>query len=366
MKIESVKDKLEWAVRIAEKLTSKAASLPVLKCILFSVDEGSLKIKATNLDLGIEISIPVKILKEGTVAVPGSTISNFISNLGSDKSVSLETKEGNLHISSKNSSALLKAYSSEEFPSLPPVSEEHSFSINAKEFVKGLRSVWWSASISSMKPEISSVCIYPEGEDIVFVATDSFRLAEKKVRCKEKPDFDKVLIPFKNAAEIIRILEEAPKDVKISFDKNQISFSFDNVYLVSRLIEGNFPAYQQIIPKESKTEAVIIKQDLVSSLRTANIFSDTFNRILIKVTPDEKKFELLTKNNDVGENDNTLDAALTGEPIEISFNYKNIADCFQSIDADSVSLSFNGANRPLVIKSVGDTSFFYLVMPMNK
>jgi DNA polymerase-3 subunit beta len=229
-----------------------------------------------------------------------------------------------------------------------------------------LRSVWYSSSVSSIKPELSSVCIYCEGEFVVFVATDSFRLAEKKIKIKKTKDFGQILLPYKNIPDIIKILESINDDVLIGLDKNQISFSYKGIYLISRVIDGNFPDYKQIIPKVSTSEIIIIKQDFINTLKLSNVFSDKFNQINIKTDPLSKKCQIKTKNNDIGENITTLEVAITGEPIDINFNYKYIIDCFQSIDSDSVSVVFNGLNKPIIITPVSDASFRYIVMPMNR
>jgi DNA polymerase-3 subunit beta len=234
-------------------------------------------------------------------------------------------------------------------------------------FVKGLKSVWYSSSVSSVKPELSSVYIYINDGNLVFAATDSFRLAEKKIKAPVLTNLSDILIPFKNIPDIIRILEGMGEEVKVLINKNLISFTSKDVYLVSRLIDGVFPDYRQIIPKNFSTEAVMLKQDLINALKISNIFSDKFNQIHLTIDPKEKSFQIQTKNSDIGENSTAVDSALTGDRIEINFNYKYIADCFQSIDADSISLQLSGINRPMVIRPVsGDQSFMYLAMPMNR
>ena len=201
---------------------------------------------------------------------------------------------------------------------------------------------------------------------LVFVATDSFRLAEKKVKIKQKLSFGGILIPFKNTVEIIKIFENIEDDLKITLSKNQISFTSQNIYLTSRVVDGSFPDYKQIIPKIKTTEVTLLKQDLISSLRISNIFSDKFNQVTFNIKPNEKVFEIEAKNTDVGENITLISGVLFGESIVLNFNYKYIIDCFNSITADSVSLDFNGTNKPMIIRAIGDTSFLYLVMPMNR
>ncbi|MBM2817459.1 MAG: Beta sliding clamp, partial [Parcubacteria group bacterium] len=201
---------------------------------------------------------------------------------------------------------------------------------------------------------------------LVFVATDSFRLAEKIIKIEKDDNQFSILVPLKNIPEIIRIFEEFSGEVSICLSKNQISFSDNYNYIVSRLIDGVFPDYKQIIPKEIKTEAIVLKQDLISTLKISNIFSDKFNQVNIKILPSKKVFEITTKNSNIGENTNTVPASLSGDDISVNFNYKYIIDCIQSIDSDSVSLSFNGVSKPMTIRGISDKSFTYIVMPMNK
>ena len=219
---------------------------------------------------------------------------------------------------------------------------------------------------SEIKPEIGSVYIYPEEDILFFVSTDSFRLAEKKIKLKQRLSFDGILIPYKNIVEIIKIFEGVNEDLKISLQKNQISFSSENIYLTSRVVDGNFPDYKQIIPKNPTTKAVVLKQDFISSLKISNIFSDKFNQVIISIKPNEKIFEIESKNIDIGENTTLLSGALSGENVSANFNYKYILDCFQSISGDSLSLELNGNNKPMILRGVGDSSFLYLVMPMNR
>jgi len=208
--------------------------------------------------------------------------------------------------------------------------------------------------------------MYSEEDSVVFVATDSFRLAEKRTGVKKHKEFTELLIPFKNVGEIIRTLEDIKDDADMHLSQNQIAISYKDIYITSRVIDGAFPDYKQIIPKEVKTEVVVLKQDLISALRISNIFSDKFSQVTFAVSPEDKTFKITTRNVDIGENINTVDAVIKGEELTINFNYKYIIDCFQSIDSDSISLTFSDSNRPMIVRGVGDKSFLYLVMPMNK
>lgn len=367
MKLECTKDKLLNAISKAEKITGKNLTLPVLGCILLKAEKNNLKIIATNLDLGIEIDVPAKIDEEGIVAVPGGVLNNLISSDFRSEKAKLETNNDNLKVFTDNNSTVIKTQSYDDFPTIPKIKGDKIFSVNGKQLTKGLKSVWYSSSTSNIKPELSSVFVYNDSNNLVFVATDSFRLAEIKIDVIDKiDDFDQILIPFKNIPEILRVFDDIDDDIKIHLTKNQVAFEYNNIYLTSRVIDGTFPDYQQLIPKKWTTEVTVLKDDLINSLKVSNIFSDKFNKITFNIKPYEKVFQINSKNNDVGENVTKVDGVMSGDDIEISFNQKYIMDCFQSITTDSLVLKFNGLNKPMVIHTIPNTRFTYLVMPMNK
>lgn len=366
MKVECSKSRLRDALIKADKVTGKNATLPVLSCIVLEAKGSSLIIQSTNLELGLKITLPIKVHKEGMVAVPGTLLVSYISSLGGDSPVTLESVDGTLLVTDDTNETKIKTLSHEDFPPISKLESEKSFTIPSEEFITGLKSVWYSASVSSMKPELSSVYMYPETNYVVFVATDSFRLAEKKVRIEGEMNFEHILIPFRNVTELIRIFDKVDGPIKVVFDNNQASFSNDSLYVLSRIIDGTFPDYKQIIPKTSTTEAVVLKNDLQSALKVSNIFSDNFNQVTFNVNPVDSVFEIHSKNIDKGENRNVVDASLEGEVIESRFNQKYITDCFSSINSDSVVLKFHGSGKPMIITGVRDSSFMYLVMPMNK
>src|SRR3989344_1073451 len=270
MKLECSIEKIKNAILKVDKVTGKNLTLPALDSVLLICSGKSLKLRATNLSLGVEIEIPAKISKDGTVLVKGEVLSNIFGNLYQESQVSLESINNNLSLKTNNNNILIKCQPFDDFPTIPSVSG-NSLKIPAKKFIDGIRSVYYSSAISDIKPEISSVYIYPEDDNLIFVATDSFRLAEKKIKTKQTHDFDGILIPFKNISEIIKLFGDVDEDLSVSLTKNLISISGGNIYLTSRIIDGNFPDYKQIIPKNHTTEATVLKQDLLNSLKIANI-----------------------------------------------------------------------------------------------
>ncbi len=365
MKLECKIEDLKNGISQAERIVGKNLTLPILNSILIIAHKNFLVLRSTNLSIGVEVQIPAKVEKEGTAAVTGSVLHNIFSNFSQNENASIEGVDGNLVVTTKKSKIKLKGQPHDDFPTIPRVNGIN-FEIESKKIIDGIKSVYYSSLVSDIKPEISSVYIYTKDDTMVFVATDSFRLAEKKIKVKNFPEIPGILIPYKNISEILRIFGDFKGNIKASFSKNAISLSSDTIYLTSRMIDGIFPDYNQIIPKEFNTTVTVLKQDLLNALKISNIFSDKFNQVNLKVSPKDKIFELSSNNNDIGENKTLLDAAITGEPVELGFNYKYFLDCFQSIMTDSISIKFSSASKPIVVTPVSDTSFMYLIMPMNR
>ena len=366
MKIECIKEQLEEALNKADKIAGRNTSLPALSGFYFDAHQNSLGIKATHLALCISIALQVKVTEPGIVVVPAHVVSAFISSLSKDRNITLTTRDQVLEIKTASTKTSIKTLPSEEFPIIPEVGDDNAFSLPSRDFVFGIRSVIYAAAIGSIKPELSSISITHEGEFLVFAATDSFRLAEKKIRVKKIPNFKQILIPQKNAIEIIKIFDRGEEEISISIEEHQLALRSGGVYLTSRIIEGNFPDYRQIIPKETSTSATMLKQDLINSLKTSLIFSDAFNQLTLKLSPSSKSFQIESKNATVGESVHSLEAVLEGEDLSINVNHRYFTDCFQSITTDSLTLNFAGQAKPIVMRGVGDTSFLYLVMPMNQ
>jgi DNA polymerase-3 subunit beta len=365
MNIESTKERLGEALGKIEKITSKNLTLPVLQCVLLTVTGKELTLRATNLDVGVEVTLPVKVTTEGVVAVPAGILSQYINNIPKEKVVTLKVVDQNLVIVTNQSSTTIKALAHDEFPLIPEAVGEE-FTLPSLIIQEGLKSVWYSASTSSIKPELSSVYIYSGDKTIVFVATDSFRLAEKHFPIKEHKELPPFLLPLKNIPDVLKFLDGYTGEVTVSIAKNQITLVFPGHYLTSRVVEGTFPDYKQLIPKSHTTEVILLKQDMLSSLRSVNVFSDKTSAILCSVSVQKKTLQISTKNNDVGEGIERITGSFDGDDVEMTFNYKYLIDCFQSITTESISLAFNGSSRPLIIKESPDRGFTYLVMPMKR
>ncbi|HUD03999.1 MAG TPA: DNA polymerase III subunit beta, partial [Candidatus Paceibacterota bacterium] len=365
MKFECVKDRFVDVLGKIERITSKNQTLPVLSCVYLEAKENNVVLKSTNLECGLEISVPAKVISPGSLAIPASVLLSFVNSI-KDKNITFEAKDGNLSIVTKHHTGTIKSLPHDDFPLIPKIDLKNTIAISITSILKGLKSVWYSASTSTIKPELSSVYVYKSDNDLVFVSTDSFRLAEKKISLKGLKDIKPIIIPVKNVGDIIKTLDGGTEGIHVAFDKNQIAFSSPSTYLVSRIIDATFPDYQQIIPKSFLTEVVVLKQDLIDTLKSLIVFSDKFHQLNIKVEPEKKLLVLQSKNNDVGESLSTLEGAVTGDSVDMNFNQRYVVDCLQSIEGDSVSLLFGGSMKPLVVRGISDPSFTYLVMPMNR
>lgn len=365
MKIQCSIEKLKNAVNLSEKMTGKNLTLPTLHALHLTASGKSLKIRATNLNSGIEVEIPAIVEIEGVVLVKGDVLSNVCSHLTGNTDVTLSLDHDNITITTTQTMTVIKCLPTDEFPTLPVV-EGEIFEIKSSVLQDGIRSVYFCAAVTEIKPEIASIFIYTEEGTIVFVATDSFRLAEKKIKVKHINDISKILIPYKNIADLLRVLDVMTDTVRVSYSRNQLSLSGNGVYFTSRLIDGAFPEYTRIIPKEENTKVVMMKQEMINTLRLSTIFADKFFQINFSAIPQEKKISISSKNSDVGSSLSTIDAVIEGVPIEVAFNLKYFLDVFQSLIGDSIVISFVNETKPIIVKSVQDTSFMYLLMPTNR
>lgn len=365
MKFEVGTEQFLGGVSLASRFVQRQLSLPVLQTILIVADSGTIVLRATNLECGVEISLPAKIGEAGVAAVSGATLLGFLSNARS-KSVSASLQGEILKLQTDRSSAQLKTVSHDDFPVLPRVSAENSFTIKSNDLIHALRSVIHCAATSAVKPELQSVMLGGEAGKLTVAATDSFRLAEKTVSLKSKGSVPQLLLPARNAAELIRILENSAGEIEIFYNQNQLSVQVGNIYYTSRLIDGAFPNYHQVVPKDFATEAVVLREDFSQALKGLSVFTDKFLQVSFVADPGRKTVELSSRNSDVGEEECQLKAAVSGDEVKMTFNSRYLADSVMPLTSESIRLQMNGPGKPMVVRGVSDDSFFYLAMPMNR
>lgn len=366
MKISTTKEKITDAVLIAERIVGKKESLPVLSCALLDVGRDFL-VRATNLEAGVEVTVPCDVSERGTIAVSAAVLSQTLRSTVGEK-ITLRSEDRNLIIESRGAKTLIKAIPHEEFPSIGDHKKEGALKIRREQFLRGIQAVVYAASPSMIRPELGSVYISMTPRGMVCVATDSFRLAEKKIHGSfgGKEDVE-LLIPLKHSVELIHVLERVPGDeVELFADETQMSVAASGIRYTSRVVDGTFPNYTEILPKIFTTEAILLKNDFLEMLRKARVFSGNDQHVGLHVYPKKKIFSATARSNDIGEMSESIDAALSGEDLDINFHIGYLADCLQSIESDSITLGFAGSGKPLVIRGVSDQSFTYLVMPLNR
>ncbi len=368
MQLTTNKDNIIKSLQLVTRVVNQSATLESLQGVLIEVIEDKVYIKATNLEVGIEVAVVASGLKEGSVLVTPKVLLDAIKYSNSNN-VTLSAREsGVLNIKLDNGNTTIKTLNSNDFPNIIKQDGGDKLQLKVKNIINGIRSVIYAVSNSIIKPELASLYIWKDAQQLVFVATDSFRLAEKKVN-QDITTIDElsILIPQKNTQDLLGILEQLNEgdDITVIVDKDQFSLYTNNIYITLRTIDGAFPDYRKIIPKDPVTTVTILKQDLSQIIKKAGAFSDKFNKVTIKVDAEDKKLVVSTSNGELGETEDTIQGVLEGESSTISVNHKYILDCLNSINSDSVILMFFGQGKPLIITGVGDKSFTYLVMPMN-
>lgn len=368
MKFECSHEKIFSAISKAEKVTGKHPTLPVLSCILCTAtNDGKVVFRSTNLHTGVEITISAKVDEPGVCALPGSYFTQVLSGISTEETVLCETEGDIFHIKTKKSKSKLKTFSPDDFPELPKKnSMETETTISAGDFLNGIKSVVFAGSNSDIKPELSSIYIIGRGNSLCFVATDAFRLAEKKINFTNAENFTPTLLPIKNAQDIIKILSESDSDVVISVNDHQIYLNTQNIFITAQLTNGNFPDYTKIIPTTHTTQVIILRNDLVQILKTIPLFSNHYHHINLQVNPADKALIFHAENTSVGEIHTTIDAVIEGEPIDVGLNARYIQEGLSIIQSDSLFFEWLDVKKPLIIRGQHDDSFLYLVMPMNR
>ncbi len=354
------------AIQLIEKTASKNLSLPILNTILFSINNNKLTLKTTNLEVGVEFYLTVFDSKNGSICLPAQLISNILNTIPSTDTISFNLNEGVVLIKTNKHQSEIKGFLPDDFPIIPQVEEGVEFSLPTSLFILGLKSVSYASAVSDIKPEIASIYLYHNGDDLVFVSTDSFRLAEKKIPLSVLDDIPSIIIPIKNISDIIRVVEGLKGNIKIKVDKNQLTIYHQDFLITSRIIDGVYPDYRQIIPKVSSTNILVSQNELVEALKISTIFSDKFNHVNIMVDNKKQQCQILVTNQDVGKAITTLNCEISGEDLEFKINARYLTESFSSLDSDRIQLHCSGANKPILINGVGNRSFSYLIMPVNR
>ncbi|MGB9763104.1 MAG: DNA polymerase III subunit beta [Minisyncoccia bacterium] len=374
MKFTTLVDNLKQTINLAERITGKNLTLPVLSNVLLATNKNELHVLATDLELGIQLSVPGKIEEEGQVVIPAKIFSSFLNTLTEEK-ITLENEKQSLKVKSGNYESIIQGINPEDFPIIPEVKTEKYIEIDKNVLKDSINQVLPSIGYINSKPELNGVFLSLEKNSLKFVGTDSFRLAETtladndfKTNIKEKLE---IIIPLKTMQEVVRIASELDdlNLITIYPDVNQIQFIFKNtteVRLVSRLINAKFPEYQAIIPKDFEIELTVNKKDFSDAIRIAGLFTGKINDVKLTLKPNNKKIIIEAQDPTLGKSQNIVEASyLKGKELEISFNYRFLLDGINSIKDEIIFVGLNKEINPGLFRSNKDHSFIYILMPIK-
>jgi len=376
VKITCKQQDLSRGLTAVSHAVSSRSTLPILSNILLATDQGRLKLAATNLEIGINCWVDAQIHEEGTTTVPAKLLTDLVSGLPQapvDISVAEDTNL--LTIKSSGSIANIKGMDASEFPLIPSAEGgEPPVLLDAVLLKEMIAEVAFAAADDDSRPVFTGVQVQVNEEKITFAAADAFRLA---VRVAPLPGDDHprgdILVPARTLTELARILPaEGPVEMIVTPNRSQVLFHTPQLDLVSRLIDGTFPNFRQIIPKEHATRAVVETKLFAEAVKRAALFArDSSNITRVKINPGENDglepgaLTVEATAEDLGDNTSTVNAAVDGPGLQIIFNVKYLADVLAVIGTPEVALEANGATKPGVIKPVGASDYTYVIMPMH-
>jgi len=371
MKIFCLQENLKEGLNIIERIIGKNLSLPILNTVLIEAQKNSIKFCSTNLEIGISCWIAGKIEKEGSICIPAKILSSYISSLP-NKKIEMSSKENKLNLECENYKASISGFSPEDFPIIPQIKEKEFVSVDSFKLCQGFSKVIGAVSLLETKPEISGVSINFKKDFVKFVATDSFRLAENTISFEKPINLEKsIIVPAKTIQEVIRIFNEPEQnklDVEIYSNPHQILFvknSQPKIQLISRLIEGEYPNYEEIIPKDFLTKVLFNKNELSQHIKVASFFAGRSNDLKMKIDSAQRMVEFSSSNPEAGENKSEIFASIEGEKMEITFNCKFLMDGLMNIDDEEVVLELNGEDKPGLLKPGKKKDYIYIVMPIK-
>ena len=370
MNIIIIKDKLKEGLDIISRASGEHPTLPILRNVLIEAKDGVISLVATNLEIGLRCRVAGKVEKEGSVTVPAALLSQVVMNL-SDERVALKAEGAALEVITDSYKGSIQGSPAEEFPSLPKIENTREvIEMEAGVLRAGIESVLSAAQFSELRPELSSVFFQLLGDKIVLVATDSFRLAEKTLADNQftssVDDEFKVLLPLRTAQELARTLKDKGQ-VKIYHDPGQMLFSTEKMELISRLLEGTFPDYRAVVPKEYQAEVAVDRDEFVNAVKLTGVMSGSAAEIVVRPAAGKAEaIEVFSRDEKLGENSTRVPAKMKGSFREANFNWKYLLDGAKIMPPKEFVFAVNDDNKPAILKSRQDASFFYILMPILK
>ncbi len=365
MKIICTQENLKAGLLTVGRIISSSSTLPILNNVLIKTENGMLKISSTNLEIAITTHIRCKVEEDGEVTVICKAISDLVNNLP-NKNLELKTENNQLGIETENYHTSIKTLPAEDFPLIPVLDGGEPLSVDAESLKGAIDEVVFAASTNQTQPEIAGVLFSFEEEKLKIVATDRYRLAEKKITLeKKKTTSQEVIVPQKTVVELSRIIGNSKGGVEIMLSETQIVFSFNETKIISRVIDGQYPDYKQIIPSSFATTITTEKQPLVSALRTAGIFSHSTNSVKLDYDQGKQSLILATESSDLGKGVVELPSVVEGKGGSVMLNNHYILDCLLSMDSSRVVIKIIDDSSPSLVLPDGDDSYIYLIMPIK-
>lgn len=364
MKISLLTENFKKSLNIVSHIVGKNQNLPILNNLLLTASNGVINLSTTNLEIGIKTTLRGKIEEEGSVTIPAKLLNDYINNLSSE-TVELTSDKYNLKIKAKNSHTKIKGIDPSEFPLLPDIDTKETVNVPIIDFRKALQQTIFTASSDSTRPELCSVLLKSKDDKLILAATDSYRLAEKKLIIEKNKNIN-VLIPQTTLQEVNRVFNDFDDgEIKIEFNDNQVRFSNESTFLISRTSEGQFPDYEQIIPTDNKVKIFLNTNEFSQAIRAASIFCrQGINDV--KISLQNKKITISAVNDQVGESQVEIETETNAANLDIVFNYHYLLDVLGVVGSEEIILGLNDANLPGVIKPKDDDSYIYVIMPIKQ
>ncbi len=369
MKFIAIRSNIKEAISIIEKASGENQNLPILKNFFIEADDSGIVVVATNLEMAIKHRISGKVIEAGKLTIPMSLFSSLINNIQGDR-INFEQKENNLRITADNYNAVINGLPADDFPITPKIKdEEHFIEIKGVFLKEAIQQASSASQFSDLRPELNSILFDFSLETLKLAATDAFRLAEKSIpanffNIKNGEPF-KILVPLKTAHEVSRIVKDDAM-VRIFRDENQVLFKTDETELISRLVEGSFPDYSGLIPREFAAEIAVNREDFLNAIKLAGIFGQRNSEVKIAIHENKKAIEVSSGDQSLGENNSILAAKIKGNAPETFFNWRYLADPIKGIKSEELFLGIQEEGNPALMKSTTDNSYFYIVKPILK
>lgn len=378
MKFSCTRDNLHRALTITGHLTTKNVNLPILQNILIEAKAGGIKFTSTNLEIGINYSVRGKVEQEGSSTIPSKLFFDYVSLLPME-TVSLEEAAGVFHVSCGNNTTKINGIDAADFPVVPTISNEEGFLFPIEAFREALSHVLFCVASNDSRPELTGVCVNLEpseqGVQITLASTDSYRLSERKIMIKGTiKETIRLILPARTLSELNRILSvfrddvEAPTEVLMVFSQGQVVFRVAGVELVSRVIEGVYPDYTQIIPQTFQTETLIDREDFIRAIKAASLFSKQ-GLFDVNLEFDPQEGCICVKANDAVRGGNVVQcqAQVAGQANQVSVNYRYLLDGLSSMKTQKIRFKLIDAANPCLVEPEDpERTHLYIVMPIKQ